>query len=451
MAEKVEHIGKKEIAWSYAGTFFTIGAGVILLPFMLNKLPSETIGIWTVFQTISMLVFMMDMGFKPSFSRNLSYIFSGVKALQREGITQEPDTAEVDYSLLNGTLKAMKQLYSWFALAALVLLGTIGTVYFIFLLKKYSGDHADAIIAWILVVLINCYNIYTLYYEALLTGKGYIKESQQINILGQLCYLVLSIVLIYCGFGLTAIVGSQAVSVVIRRILSYRVFYNPELKSRLANAGTQDSIPILKAIYPNAIKSGLTSIGGFLVNKSSVFICSLFLPLPVTASLGITIQVMEILNRCGVVVYTSTLPKIAQFRVERNIPELKRLYLYSVLALVLVFIGGSTALILLGNPILELLHSETLLLPSAMLCTMSLIYFLEENHIIATGYIMADNRIPFFIPSLLSGVGTVVLMLLFMRVFDWGLWGAILAPGVAQLVYQNWKWPSVVIKEFWGK
>lgn len=451
MAEKVEHIGKKEIAWSYAGTFFTIGAGVILLPFMLNKLPSETIGIWTVFQTISMLVFMMDMGFKPSFSRNLSYIFSGVKALQREGITQDPDTAEVDYSLLNGTLKAMKQLYSWFALAALVLLGTIGTVYFIFLLKKYSGDHADAIIAWILVVLINCYNIYTLYYEALLTGKGYIKESQQINILGQLCYLVLSIVLIYCGFGLTAIVGSQAVSVVIRRILSYRVFYNPELKSRLANAGTQDSIPILKAIYPNAIKSGLTSIGGFLVNKSSVFICSLFLPLPVTASLGITIQVMEILNRCGVVVYTSTLPKIAQFRVERNIPELKRLYLYSVLALVLVFIGGSTALILLGNPILELLHSETLLLPSAMLCTMSLIYFLEENHIIATGYIMADNRIPFFIPSLLSGAGTVVLMLLFMRVFDWGLWGAILAPGVAQLVYQNWKWPSVVIKEFWGK
>lgn len=451
MAEKVEHIGKKEIAWSYAGTFFTIGAGVILLPFMLNKLPSETIGIWTVFQTISMLVFMMDMGFKPSFSRNLSYIFSGVKALQREGITQDPDTAEVDYSLLNGTLKAMKQLYSWFALAALVLLGTIGTVYFIFLLKKYSGDHADAIIAWILVVLINCYNIYTLYYEALLTGKGYIKESQQINILGQLCYLVLSIVLIYCGFGLTAIVGSQAVSVVIRRILSYRVFYNPELKSRLANAGTQNSIPILKAIYPNAIKSGLTSIGGFLVNKSSVFICSLFLPLPVTASLGITIQVMEILNRCGVVVYTSTLPKIAQFRVERNIPELKRLYLYSVLALVLVFIGGSTALILLGNPILELLHSETLLLPSAMLCTMSLIYFLEENHIIATGYIMADNRIPFFIPSLLSGAGTVVLMLLFMRVFDWGLWGAILAPGVAQLVYQNWKWPSVVIKEFWGK
>ena len=48
MAEKVEHIGKREIAWSYAGTAFMIGAGVILLPFILNKMPQETVGIWNI-------------------------------------------------------------------------------------------------------------------------------------------------------------------------------------------------------------------------------------------------------------------------------------------------------------------------------------------------------------------------------------------------------------------
>jgi hypothetical protein len=31
------------------------------------------------------------------------------------------------------------------------------------------------------------------------------------------------------------------------------------------------------------------------------------------------------------------------------------------------------------------------------------------------------------------------------------LWGMILAPGLAQLVYQNWKWPSVIIKELYAK
>lgn len=451
MAEKIEHIGKREIAWSYAGTFFTIGAGIILLPFMLNKLPADTIGIWTIFQTISMLVFMLDMGFKPSFARNLSYIFSGVKSLQKEGISASTDIEEVDYSLLKGTLRAMQLFYRWIAISALVLLLTAGTAYIYYLLGKYSGDHTDVIVAWILLVCINCYSTYTLYYESLLTGKGYIKESQQINILGQLCYICLAILLIYCGFGLSAIVSSQLISIIIRRILSYRVFFTRDLKDKLAHAQTQDPKQILNAIYPNAIKSGLTSIGGFLVNKSSILICSIFLPLPTTASLGITIQVMELLSRCGLVVYTSTLPKIAQYRVERALNALRRLYSYSVYALIAVFVAGGTAIVFLGNPILNCLHSETLLIPTSMLCAMLLFFFLEQNHIIAAGYIMADNRIPFFIPSLLSGAATVLLMLFFMAVLDWGLWGAVIAPGIAQLVYQNWKWPSVVIKELWGK
>ena len=63
------------------------------------------------------------------------------------------------------------------------------------------------------------------------------------------------------------------------------------------------------------------------------------------------------------------------------------------------------------------------------------------------GFISADNRIPFFIPSLLSGVGTILLLWLFLSVINLGIWGMVLAPGIAQLVYQNWKWPTMVIKE----
>ncbi|MBQ7259017.1 MAG: polysaccharide biosynthesis protein, partial [Paludibacteraceae bacterium] len=100
MAEKVEHIGKREIAWSYAGTFFMIGAGVILLPFILHEMPRETVGIWNIFQTITVLVMLLDFGFRPSFARNISYIFSGVKTLQKEGVAHAATDAEVDYGLL---------------------------------------------------------------------------------------------------------------------------------------------------------------------------------------------------------------------------------------------------------------------------------------------------------------------------------------------------------------
>ena len=451
MSEKVEHIGKKEIAWSYAGTAFMIGAGVILLPFILNKMPQETVGIWNIFQTITALVLLLDFGFRPTFARNISYIFSGVKTLQRDGVQHTTSDAEVDYGLLKGSLIAMRRFYRWMALAVFGLLATAGTAYFYYILQKYSGDRQDAMIAWLLLIGINCYNLYTFYYDALLTGKGYIRQSQQINIFGQAIYVGLAIGLIYAGFGLTAIVGSQLISTIIRRVLTYRVFFTEELKAKLADAAAQDPKRILSAITPNAIKIGLTQAGGFLVNKSSVLIGSAFLTLEEVACYGITLQVMDILARCATVFYQSYLPKLAQCRTENNLAGLRRYYLLCTGSLIAVYAAGGVAWVFLGNWALDLIHSQTHFLPTAMLCVMLFISLLEHNHAQSAGFIMADNRIPFFIPSLASGAATVVLLWLFLSPLQMGVWGLILTPGIAQLAYQNWKWPSVVIKELWGK
>ena len=451
MSEKVEHIGKKEIAWSYAGTAFMIGAGVILLPFILNKMPQETVGIWNIFQTITALVLLLDFGFRPTFARNISYIFSGVKTLQRDGVQHTTSDAEVDYGLLKGSLIAMRRFYQWMALAVFGLLATVGTAYFYYILQKYSGDRQDAMIAWLLLIGINCYNLYTFYYDALLTGKGYIRQSQQINIFGQAIYVGLAIGLIYAGFGLTAIVGSQLISTIIRRVLTYRVFFTEELKAKLDDAAAQEPKRILSAITPNAIKIGLTQAGGFLVNKSSVLIGSAFLTLEEVACYGITLQVMDILARCATVFYQSYLPKLAQCRTENNLAGLRRYYLLCTGSLIAVYAAGGVAWVFLGNWALDLIHSQTHFLPTAMLCVMLFISLLEHNHAQSAGFIMADNRIPFFIPSLASGAATVVLLWLFLSPLRMGVWGLILAPGIAQLAYQNWKWPSVVIKELWGK
>ena len=451
MAEKVEHIGKREIAWSYVGTAFMIGAGVILLPFILHKMPQETVGIWNIFQTITALVLLLDFGFRPTFARNISYIFSGVKSLQRNGVAHTTSEAAVDYSLLKGTLLAMKRFYRWMALAVFALLATAGTAYFYYILQKYSGDRQDALIAWILLIAINCYNLYTFYYEALLTGKGYVKRAQQINMLGQAVYLALAIGLIYAGFGLTAIVASQLISTVIRRILTYRVFFTPELKANIESVEPQEPKEILSAISPNAIKIGLTQLGGFMVNKSAILIGSAFLTLEQVACYGITIQVMDILARCATVFYQSYLPKLAQCRAENDLNGLKRYYILCTGSLLAVYAVGSVAWIFLGNWALEIIQSQTHFVPVSMLCVMLLISTLEHNHAVSAGFIMADNKIPFFIPSLVSGAATVLLLWIFLSPLQMGIWGLILAPGIAQLAYQNWKWPSVVIKELWGK
>lgn len=450
MAEKVEDIGKREIAWSYAGTAFMIGAGVILLPFILHKMPQETVGIWNIFQTITFLVLLLDFGFRPSFARNISYIFSGVKTLQKEGVAHTDSDSEVDYGLLKGTLIAMQRFYRYIAIGVFGLLATIGTAYLCYILRKYNGDHQDAMIAWLLLIAINCYNLYTFYYDALLTGKGYIKRSQQINMIGQAIYIALAIGLIYAGFGLTAIVGSQLISTVIRRVMMYRVFYTPELNAHLETAVPNEPKEILSAITPNAIKVGLTQLGGFLVNKAAMLIAPVFVSLELVACFGITVQVMDILARCATVFYQSYTPKLAQCRAENDLDGLKRYYTLCIGSLIAVYIVGGIVWVFCGPWALDLIGSQTQFVPTAMLCVMLVISLLEQNHATSAGFIMADNKIPFFIPSLLSGAATIILLWIFLSPLQLGLWGMILAPGIAQLAYQNWKWPSVVIKELWG-
>ncbi len=449
MSQGVEHIGKKDVIWSYAAQIVSVGAGVILLPFIVNQMSAETVGIWNIFQTITTFVIMLDFGFNPSFSRTISYIFSGVHHLRKEGVEAEDVSEDIDYSLLGGTLQAMRTLYRWIAIILFVLLATVGTAYFYFILQKYTGDHLDAMIAWILLIAINCYNLYTFYYEALLQGKGYIKRGQQIAILGQSAYLLTAVILIYCGFGLTAIVSAQLISVVIRRVLSYRVFFTPQLKEHLKGVEKQDVHVILRTMFPNAMKMGLTNLGGLLVNRASIFVGSVYLALTDIGSFGITLQIVVILSRCGMVFYYSHVPQIAQYRAEKNLLGLRKIFGQSTLALWGIFILGSIVLILLGDWALTLIKSDTMLLSTGLLCAFLLTQLLECNHQLSAGFLTADNKIPFFIPSLISGAVTVFLLWLFMGVLDWGLWGMVLAPGLAQLAYQNWKWPSVVIKELY--
>ncbi len=447
MSAGLENIGKKDVAWGYLATFFSVGAGLILLPFILHKMSAETVGIWNIFQTITVLVFLLDFGFRPSFARNLSYIFSGVKSLQTIGVCQADESHEVDYSLLKGTIHAMKTFYRWVALGTLLLLLTAGTAYFWFILQKYTGDKHDAMVAWVILVAVNCYNIYTLYYDSLLTGKGYIKRNQQITIAGQATYLIVAVILIYAGFGLTAIVSAQFLSYIIKRTLSRKVFYTQDMREALQNAEEQDYKQILRVITPNSLRVGLTNLGGFVVTKSALFIGTAFLSLTEIAAYGITMQVIDIMARCGGVMYQSYIPRLAQCRAERDILSLKRYYRLSVTALLVIYLVGGLAFVGLGDWALNIIRSDTHFLPTAMLCAVLVISLLEQNHVLAANFIMADNKIPFMWPSLISGAATIGLLLLFLDTFNMGLWGMILAPGLAQLAYQNWRWPYVIIKE----
>ena len=447
MGKGVEDISRKDVIWNYIATFFKIGSGLILLPFILKMMPTETVGIWTIFTTITTLIALLDLGFNPSFTRNVTYVFSGVKELKKKGIAKLNENNAIDYGLLKGTISAMRWFYSRMAFVVLFLLLIVGNIYMYFLIQSYTGDKTDLCIAWIILIILNAYDIYTLYYDSLLQGKGLIKLSKQINVIGQSLYLIVAIVLIALGQGLTAIVSAQVLSIIIRRFLSYRAFFTKEIKTSLQSIKSHNQKEIISAIYPNAIKLGLTSIGSFLVNKSAIFMGSIFLSLSEIAMYGITMQVIGILSSLAGVYYNSYIPKITQLRTINHNNQLKAIFYKGSIIQLSVFIIGGLAFVLFGNYALDLINSQTKFLGVGMLTAALIISFLERNHILAAGCLLAKNEVPFFTASLCSGVATVLLLWGLLDIVQWGVWGLILAQGFVQLAYQNWKWPLVLLKE----
>ncbi|MCQ2344649.1 MAG: hypothetical protein MJ002_06990 [Paludibacteraceae bacterium] len=454
----IKNIGKKDMVWGVFATVLKIGAGVLLYPFVLHKLDGEQIGIWTIFTTIQMLMIIVDFGFSDSFTRNVGYVFSGVKRLKKEGYEHLEESVaddEVDWMLLRNVIRCMKRFYGIMALSLFVLLATVGTWYVSTLVEKYSGEPSDVWIAWCLLVIFMTWNLYSTYYQSLLQGRGLMAEYNKIVTASYLTYLFGAIIFVSMGYGLVAVVGAQFLSIIVLRVLSKIVFFTKNVRKRLKGAkdggASQPREEILKAIAPNAVKIGLTGLGGIIINRSSTFIGSEFLSLAEMAMFGITLQLIVVIGRASTVVTRVYLPKLFEWRVTENISKIRKTFVISTVVIIAGYVAGGVLTDLFGNwALVEVLGSNTKLLTGGVFWVIILQNFLETNHVNAADFLLSKNEVPFFKASLISAAATLVLLVVLVVWLDFGLWGMVLAPTIAQAAYQNWKWPSVVIRELWG-
>ncbi|MEI6576785.1 MAG: O-unit flippase-like protein [Bacteroidota bacterium] len=440
-------IGRKDIFWNYGATFLKIASSILLLPFVLRTMPSEKVGIWSIFMTITAFSTLLDFGFSSSFTRNVTYVFSGVRNLKVKGFEYAVSENQiVDYGLLKGVITAMRWFYLRMSIILFFILSTLGTFYIFSLLRSYKGDHQEVYFAWVLLCFINTYNLYTQYYDSLLQGKGLVKRSKQIVIVGQTVYFLIATILIMSGFGLVAVISAQVSSVIIIRWLAYHSFFTMDLKHRLNMVLPRPPKEVLKAIYPNALKIGLTSLGAFVVQRSAIIIGSLYLPLEVIATYSITIQLISVIASLAGIYTLTYQPKMAQLRVDSNSYAIKTLYLKGQIVFLMTYILGGISLLIFGELALNFVGSQTKLLPSIIVLVALIISLLENNHGIAGAILLTNNEVPFFKASLLAGAITICILIVMFYYTNVNIWAMILAPGIAHL-YNNFKWPYEVIKQ----
>jgi O-antigen/teichoic acid export membrane protein len=441
-------IGRKDVIWNFAATFMRVASGIIVLPLVLKILPTQEYGLWTIYVTIGGLAILLDFGFANSFTRNITYIFSGVKTLQVKGYSHvEDDDKTIDYGLLKSVIGAMKRYYGLLAIAFLVIFTAISPFYLTSILKSYCGNKSEIWISWFAYGVLVAYQLYTYYYSSILTGRGKVKRVQQIIIISQVCRIGTAVVFLLLGYGISSLVIAQFVNDVVNRVLCYNSFYDKELKLNLQASSSIKVGEIMKIMTPNALKIGFTTLGGLLNGRMIVLIAPLYLSLNEIASYGTTKQMLDLIVSLSLLWFGTYYPKITLHRVNEDIQHIKRMYMKAKLNMVLVFVVCGAGLIFVGPELFTLIHSKTQLLPTIMIIVYLIVSFLETNHGMAAQIILTKNEVPFAKASILSGIASIGLLFIFLKFTSIGVWSLILAPGIAQVVYQNWKWPLVVKKD----
>ncbi len=440
------HSGKTDIIWNYVATILRISSSIILFPLVLKILSVDQIAIWNIFNYVIVIATLFDFGFNPSFSRNVTYIFSGAKSLKVEGIEDVGgEKSLVNYDLLKSLIWSMKRFYFFVSISLFLIQVSIGSCYIKYVTATYSGSLNEVFISWFLVCFLTFFTLFTSYYDVLLQGLGLVKKSKQIWVIGQILNLFFSTFLLLNHYGLVSLVIAQIISVLIIRILSHRAFYSKNIKRQLQVAHDFQRSELLKVISPNAFKLGLSTIGGVLVSRSTLIMGSLFLPLSAIASYGISAQIVSVVASLAGVYLSSFQPKIAQLQVFKYIGDIKKIYVKGIIFGLLTYCVLGIALILYGKDIFNLFDKGNLLLSKDMLFLMFLFSMLEFNHSSAGSILLSGNKVPFFKSSILSGIVTVFLLFLFLKYTSLGVYGVILAPGIAHL-YNNFKWPYEAFK-----
>ncbi len=113
----------------------------------------------------------------------------------------------------------------------------------------------------------------------------------------------------------------------------------------------------------------------------------------------------------------------------------------------IIMIAGAFAIVFIAPYLLELIKSSTEL-PSTMVCVLYLVItFLELNHSECASIISTENRIPYVVPSLVSGGLIVLFTFIVLKFTSLGLLGVVLVQGIVQASYNNWRWPLWVFKD----
>lgn len=447
-AKKI-NITRSDVVWNYVGTALSLGANIIILPFVLICLSGDELGLWYVFQSLGGIAVLFDFGFNATFARNVAYCWSGAKWIGKTEVDQACTGSDPNFVLMKSVLHVCKLVYLVVSLLTLFLLGSIGTCYIVHISK--SIPQSTYLLAWVLYLMAIFLNMYYGYYASFLRGVGAVGKVSQAIVASRILQVVLSVALLMLGLGLVGAAAAYLCYGCVFRLLGRHFFYRHEDIEAHLSAAESKPVPgetkrLFKVMWHNAWKDGLVNLANYLSNQASTILASVFLGLGATGVYSLGAQVAMAVASISAATYGAYQPALQNAYVVGDTRRMKDVQALIVGAFIGVYLVASVSVVFFGMPLLGIIKPENELSVPIMIGLL-LFQFALKFRDCYTSYFSSTNRIIYVRAFVLSAIASVLLSLVLLGMLDMGVAGLIVGQLVSQLCFNAWYWAKKANQE----
>jgi O-antigen/teichoic acid export membrane protein len=426
------------VVWSWIFNFFRLASGLILLPLVLNKFSTDELGMYYVLLSLAALVPIIDFGFGPTIGRFVSYAMGGAVSIQVEGLSKPEGVSNPNYDLLWQLLHTARVLYRFLILILLVVLGLWGT----YLVEMRIHEMPSPLItrlAWLATLLSALFDIYSGWWLVYLRGLNQVLPATRIGVFGLAIRMVVAATLLLMGGGLLSVpIGTFCGSLVQRHVARRNCLKMLPGSPPAEKAKVKECLNVL---WPNAWRTGLLFVGGYLTTNANTAICLHALGLAVNAKYGLSVQLLTVVTGLASVWTLVKWPLVGQHFARHEFEAVQsvlrpRFWLQS-----LTFLATAGGLLLFGPPLLSKFGGGKQLLAVDWFALMTLGSFLDMQLNFWAMIIFVSNRLTFLWPMVGSNVVGLLLSLTLLHYTNFGVGALVLGPLIAGSVFNYWFWP----------
>ncbi|MEW6160197.1 MAG: hypothetical protein AB1813_22420 [Verrucomicrobiota bacterium] len=432
----ISRILSSSVLWSWILNFLRLASSLILLPLLIQVLPTPELGMYFVFVGLFAIVPLIDFGFSMTLARFVGYAMGGATELKAQGMESTPASGSPNHRLLGQLLPATRRFYAFIALLGFGLLGTAGTLVVAMRVHEL-GSPLSAWLAWGFTLAAALSEIYLGWWTMFLRGMNEVSTSARISVLGYALNLLLSSLLLLIGLGLLSVPIATLIAGLIQRNLAARACMRLLEPAARSGAGFSVSF-LLQILWPNSWRMGTLLLTTYLVGNLIIFIPEF--NLLANAEYGLSYRIVIIIAGMAAVWTEVKWPLVTQLRAQGRFAEIAHILRPRFLLQFATFGLLAGVAITFGPGLLRHWTVEKTLLPTAWFSLMALNIMLQLQFTFWTTMLATENRIPSFRATILSNVLSVLASVLLLQFSDLGVGALILPPLLVGLAFNYWYW-----------